>query len=176
MAQRPNRLTRLPRIGDAKISFIPNDADHDGWLLLSQSVRLVEKSKYPKLYETLGVLYGGNESGSTFGLPPAAGRFLLATNENFALGKTGGSEKVTLSVDQMPQHSHSEVKASSAQTPTQQGLLTSVLNIALQVISKPPTITVSDGQTGNAGGGQPHDNMPPYLAVNVFIFAGLPVS
>ena len=176
MASRPSRLTRLPRIGDGKMSFIPNDSDHDGWLLLTPAVRMVGKTMYPKLFAIFGVSYGGTQGGTTFGLPPAGDKFLLMAGTAHALGTTGGTETVTLTTQQIPAHHHTEVKASSAVTPTQQGLLTSVLNIPLQVISKPPTITVTTGDTSDTGGGAAHENMPPFLSVNVFIFAGLPVT
>lgn len=176
MAGRPNRMTRLPRIGDAKIGLIPNDADHDGWLLCSSTVRMVGKTTYPKLFAAIGYTYGGTAQGTTFGLPPLGDKFMLVAGSAHNFAATGGLENVTLTTAQMPKHTHTEVKADAQPSPTQMGLLTSVLGIVLQVITKPPTVTVSTGQTGEAGGDQPHTNMPPYLAVNVFIFAGLPVN
>lgn len=173
---RPNRMTRLPRIGDVKLSLIPADVDHDGWLLLASTVRMVGKVMYPKLFERYQYAYGGTAQGATFGLPPLGDKFLLVAGSKYGIGSTGGSETVTLTAGQIPSHTHSEVQASAVATPTQLGLLTSVLGIGLQNITKPPTVTVSTGQTGSAGGGAAHDNMPPYLAVNVFIYAGLPVT
>lgn len=176
MANRPNRMTRLPRIGDVKLSLIPGDADHDGWLLLSSTVRMVGKVMYPKLFERYQYSYGGTAQSTTFGLPPLGDKFMLVAGTKYALGATGGAEKVTLTADQMPAHTHSESKATVTDTPPQLALLTSVLGIGLANITKPPTTTVSTAQTGSAGGAVAHDNMPPYLAVNMFIFAGLPVS
>jgi len=172
----PNKLTRLPRIGDGKLSFIPNDTDHDGWLLLSNTVRMVGKTKYPKLYAMFGNAYGGTVGSSTFGLPAAGDKFLLMAGAVHALGESGGSETVKLSVEHLPSHKHQETKASAADTPNQSGLLPGGGGLGLQQITKPPTVTVSDGETGAAGGGQAHDNMPPFLSVNVFIFGGLPVG
>lgn len=173
---RPNRLTRLPRIGDGKLSFIPNDADHDGWLLLSNTVRMVGKARYPKLFAMFGTAYGGTVGSSTFGLPAAGDKFLLMAGGNRELGQTGGSETVKLTTAQMPKHSHTEVKATLSDTPPQQALLPGGGGLGLQQINKPPTVAVSGAQTSEVGGDQPHDNMPPFLAVNVFIFAGLPVD
>lgn len=172
---RSNKLARLPRIGDGKISFIPNDADHDGWLLLKPTVRMIGKSQYAKLYAVFGVAYGGTASSTTFGLPPAGDRFLLMAGAARALGATGGVETVTLTAAQMPKHQHSSQKVKIDPTSPQKALLTSVLGISLADITKPPTVSEqAAGTTSEAGGGEPHDNMPPYLAVNVFIFAGMP--
>lgn len=173
---RPNRLTRLPRIGDGKISFIPDDIDHDGWLLLATTARMVAKLKYPKLFAIFGITYGGTASGTDFGLPAAGDKFLLMAGAAHALGQIGGSETVKLTISQLPAHKHTEIKASAVDTPSQQGLLPGGGGLGLQTITKPPTVTVSTGETGLVGGDQPHDNMPPYLSVNVFIFAGLPVT
>lgn len=176
MASLPNRLTRLPRIGDAKIGLIPNDGDHNGWLLCNSTVRMVGKTMYPRLFTALGYTYGGTEAGSTFGLPPLGDKFMLVAGSARSFASTGGSETVTLTAAQMPAHTHTEVQATAVPTPTQLGLLTSVLGIGLQNITKPPTVTTSTGPTGTTGSGAAHDNMPPFMAVNVFIFAGLPAT
>lgn len=171
--RRPVR--RVPRIGDLKSSAIPNDADHDGWLLLSAGVRMIGKVQYAELFKVLGYAYGGTDAGTTFGLPPAAGKFLFGADGGHPFGSTGGVETVKLTAAQMPKHKHTAPKVTTEPTPAQPALLTSVLNIALGNITKPPTVTVAGTvDTGEAGGGEAHDNMPPYLAVNVFIFAGMP--
>lgn len=169
-------MTRLPRIGDAKTSLIPNDADHDGWLLCGSTVRMVGKTTYPKLFAALQYTYGGTAQGNTFGLPPLGDKFMLVAGPKYALGATGGVENVKLTVDQIPAHTHNESKATVTDTPPQLALLTSVLGIGLANITKPPTTTVGTAQTGSAGGSADHTNMPPYLAVNVFIYAGLPAT
>lgn len=168
---RTNRLGRLPRIGDGKISFIPNDTDHNGWLLLSSSVRMVGKVQYAQLFEVYGTTYGGTATSTTFGLPPVGDKFMLAAGANHPFGSSGGTEKVTLTAEQMPKHKHSGQKVTIAATASQKALLT---GIGLGDVTKPPTVTDGSGETTEAGGGTAHENMPPYLTVNVFIFAGMP--
>lgn len=171
-----NRLARLPRIGDGKISFIPSDQDHDGWLLLTDKIRMLGKTQYAQLFGVLGTTYGGSASSTTFGLPPAGDHFLLMAGQKYVLGASGGSETVKLTTSQMPKHSHSEQKVSIASTPVQKALLaTTLLGISTGDITKPPTVSeAASATTGDAGGGEAHDNMPPYLAVSVFIYAGMP--
>lgn len=175
MRRRP--IKRAPRIGDLKTSAIPNDADHDGWLLLSRTVRMVGKVQFAELFKALGYAYGGTEAGATFGLPPAGGRFLFGADDSHPFASTGGAETVKLTTAQMPKHKHSVSKVDAAPTANQGALLTSVLGIALGQITKPPTVTVAGtADTSEAGTGEAHDNMPPYLAINVFIFAGMPAA
>ena len=168
---RSNRLARLPRIGDGKISFIPNDADHDGWLLLGSNFRMVGKAQYKQLFDIYGTTYGGTSMGTTFGLPPAGDRFLLTSGAKHALGTSGGQESVTLTIAQMPKHKHPGQKVKVESTVSQKALLT---GIGLGDVTKPPTVTDGSADGGEAGGGEAHDNMPPFLTVNVFIFAGMP--
>jgi len=87
------------------------------------------------------------------------GQFLVSAGGtgDYALGNTGGAEEVTLTVDQMPIHnhnfeSHSYVvyKAGAGSTGLAAGSAT--------VTSSAPS----------AGGDQPHENRPPYLAVNMW--------
>lgn len=170
---RTNRLARLPRVGELSFSCIPNDVDHDGWLKLAATTRNVSRTLYPKLFEKFGVFYGAGDGSTTFGLPAAGDRFLLASGTLHAFGAVGGAERVTLTLPQLPAHAHTEDKPTAAATASQMGLLTSVLGISLQTITKPPTVTVASGDTGSAGGGQSHENMPPFLAVDVFVYAGM---
>ena len=82
------------------------------------------------------------------------GRFLLGADATYAAGSTGGETTHTLTSDEMPAHRHAiymnnEVSAEEfwgANNVTPQGKL-------------------SANATDTAGGNQPHDNMPPYLAV-----------
>ena len=80
-------------------------------------------------------------------------RFLLAAGK-VAAGSTGGEEQVTLTVDQIPSHNHwGATRAGYDQRPG----------------SHPSALTGGDKtnslETDYAGGGEPHNNMPPYLAV-----------
>ena len=87
-------------------------------------------------------------------------RFLLAAGSAYSAGSTGGASAVTLTADQIPSHSHSispaigwPVNANSTEHL--------VDNWGYSGWPRVPKIT----STGNAGGGQAHNNMPPYLAV-----------
>ena len=95
-------------------------------------------------------------------------RFLLACSDTHSKGETGGSETVTLSQSQMPSHSHYEqldfegfgVRNVASSPGTGEG--------SGKVVSFDNTGSSEQEQyiqTQIAGGGQAHENMPPYIAV-----------
>lgn len=85
------------------------------------------------------------------------GKFILGVSEDHAVGETGGSEEVTLTVEQMPEHKHF--------VATYIGTGTSELFRPIGSETGNGSKTV--GTTG-AGFSQPHPNMPPYIAL-IFI-------
>jgi hypothetical protein len=91
------------------------------------------------------------------------GRFLLAQSESHPAGTTGGSEKVTLTVNQIPEHVHnlSNLLKDSGGTDnigwTGYAFKNSSVHPLEEIINTKP-----------AGGGQAHNNMPPYVAVYVW--------
>lgn len=74
------------------------------------------------LFSILGTTYGGNGT-TTFGLPDLRGRTIMNWGQgpgltNRQLGELGGTENVTLSVNQMPQHTHATTFTPTAPSPT----------------------------------------------------------
>jgi microcystin-dependent protein len=129
------------------------------------------------LFSLLGTTYGG-DGVTTFALPNLQGRVAIhegqgvgLTNRN--LGDMGGSEQQTLTVDQLPAHSHSfSVPASTNQATT--------TNPRGAVIAVPPkqndpeftttaNTSLSAGQTSNTGGNQPFNTMPPFVSLNCIV-------
>lgn len=108
-----------------------------------------------------GTLFGGTWS-------RIQGRFLLAADENHAAGSTGGEATVTLSVNHLPGHTHDEqlefagfgvrpYMQSDGATETGSGKYMKVDDLG--------SSSVAPIKTRATGGGQAHNNMPPYLAV-----------
>ena len=78
--------------------------------------------------------------------------FLWAVDAEGAIGKTGGASEVTLTVSQIPSHSHGSVYSQHATTTKDKAWYsTSGSSLAYGPVS--------------TGGGQPHNNMPPYIQV-----------
>ena len=97
-------------------------------------------------------------------------RFLLSSGSSYNLGATGGEATHTLTVGEMPSHNHTQashkhtidslaryVATASARAGVGDELGDSTYNTS----SIAPTIN-------NTGGGQAHNNMPPYLVVNIW--------
>ena len=83
-------------------------------------------------------------------------RFLLGAGDTYTAGDTGGEATHTLTVDEMPSHTH---KSQGYWQSNDSGGKT---NIARNKVSTDP---VDTNALLNTGGDQPHNNMPPYLVV-----------
>lgn len=83
------------------------------------------------------------------------GRFLLGADATYTAGSTGGEAEHTLTVSEMPSHSHDWGVNGYTNPNAGEG------NWQLSLSSAGTEVMY----TGAAGGNQPHNNMPPYLAV-----------
>jgi microcystin-dependent protein len=143
--------------------------------------QLLPISQNTALFSLLGTNYGGNGQ-TTFGLPNLQDRTPLGAGQgpglsNYDLGQVDGSETVTLTTGQLPQHTHTLVadnSVSGSGTPTG----TEVFAVskgakpgAVNVYDSTANLTAMDPSALSAvGGGQPHNNRQPYLGV-LFIIA-----
>ena len=121
------------------------------------------------LFSLLGTTYGG-DGRTTFALPDLRARVPTHKGADMALGERGGQESVTLTANEMASHEHS-VNASAAAAATNalagQVLAQSVNATAYAAAADMAAMNPTDVQL--AGGGQPHDNMQPFLTVNYCI-------
>ena len=83
--------------------------------------------------------------------------FLLAAGDNYIAGSTGGEATHTLTVNEMPKHSH------NLPVDKQYGEATTTERDRINLTSGIAYIT--GYQSNNTGASQPHNNMPPYLTV-----------
>ena len=86
--------------------------------------------------------------------------FLLCAGTTYAAGSTGGAANVTLTTDQMPSHSHGELVTASSPTGGWYS------RVVADVGQNDPTVEIR--QTAQTGGGQAHNNMPPYIGCNIW--------
>lgn len=84
-------------------------------------------------------------------------RFLLGAGNTYTNGKTGGSATITLNLNQIPSHNHNVGSRSSSSNIAAAGG-----DIGAEFLGNE---VYSSFKTANAGGGQAHDNMPPYMVV-----------
>jgi hypothetical protein len=84
-------------------------------------------------------------------------KFLLGAGDTYTAGTTGGSATHTLTVDEMPSHQHKLLNYNTG------GGASSFTNNSVNAEGN--TGYASNVRTDFSGGGQPHNNMPPYLTV-----------
>ncbi|HZT57417.1 MAG TPA: tail fiber protein [Pyrinomonadaceae bacterium] len=153
-----------PYVGEIRM-FAGNFAPA-GWMFCEG--QLLPISEYETLFNLIGTTYGGDGQ-STFALPDLRGRVPLHFGNGFTLAETGGVETVTLTVSQIPAHSHAFLAANTAGTGTSPlGTLVasptgSIYNAGTNPVSMNPQAVSS------VGGSQPHNNFQPYLCVDFII-------
>jgi microcystin-dependent protein len=164
-----------PFVGEIKM-FAGNFAP-TGWALCNG--QLMPISQNTALFSLLGTMYGGDGK-TTFALPNLQGAAPLMAGQGPGLslrtqGEVGGEQTVTLIQSQLPAHSHS-VNANSG-GGDQNGPGGNVwamarvgrqgTNMYTQKLGNP--VQMNPQAIGVAGGGQPHNNMPPYLVLTFII-------
>ena len=153
-----------PYVGEIRI-FAGNFAPA-GWMFCEG--QLLPISEYETLFNLIGTTYGGDGQ-STFALPDLRGRIPLHFGNGFTLAETGGVETVTLTVSQIPAHSHAMLAAIGSPT-----LQTPATNVTGESINKnyragAPSVTLNPNAVSATGGSQPHNNFQPYLCVDFII-------
>src|SRR5215216_2795256 len=81
-----------------------------GWMFCEG--QLLPISENETLFQLIGTTYGGDGE-STFALPDLRGRIPLHQGNSFILAETGGAEEITLTVSQIPAHSHPALGSTS---------------------------------------------------------------
>jgi microcystin-dependent protein len=154
-----------PYVGEIRI-FAGNFAPA-GWMFCEG--QLLPISENETLFQLIGTTYGGDGE-STFALPDLRGRIPIHQGIGFPLAETGGAEEITLTVSQIPAHSHPLLGsgATGSQASPQGSLLASSAVITPYA---PETSGVAMAPTAitAVGGSQPHTNFQPYLCVNFII-------
>lgn len=155
-----------PYVGEIRM-FAGNFAPA-GWMFCEGQLLAISENE--TLFQLIGTTYGGDGQ-STFALPDLRGRLPVHEGSGLILAETGGAEEITLTVQQVPAHSH-PMPASTNNA--------SVANAANNVLAQIPTYTpYITGFTANSalsptsispvGGSQPHTNFQPYLCVDFII-------
>lgn len=144
-------------------SFAPK-----GWALANG--QLLPIAQNPALFSLLGTTFGGNGQ-NNFSLPDLRARTPIHIGNGHVLGERGGEQAHTLSLSELPTHSHT-MKASDAGPAT-----TNPVNSSLSS-SKPANqytkqqinpVNLAPASIANTGGSQAHLNMQPFLTISFCI-------
>src|SRR3954452_2239730 len=90
-----------PYVGE--IRMFGGNFNPSGWMFCDGA--LLPISEFETLFNLIGTTYGGDGQ-ETFGLPDLRGRIPLHQGNGFTLAETGGAEEITLTVNQIPGHTH----------------------------------------------------------------------
>ncbi|HEY6804031.1 MAG TPA: tail fiber protein [Pyrinomonadaceae bacterium] len=138
-----------------------------GWAFCNGAT--VPISENETLFNLIGTTYGGDGQ-ETFNLPNLQSRVPIHQGSGFILGQTGGVETVTLTTNQIPNHTHipqGSTANGNATTPAG-GISANFPDGAPYNAAVGPT-NMNASALGTSGGSQPHDNMIPFLCVSFII-------
>jgi microcystin-dependent protein len=154
-----------PYVGEIRM-FAGNFAPA-GWMFCEG--QLLPISEYETLFNLIGTTYGGDGQ-STFALPDLRGRLPLHQGNGFILAETGGAEEITLTVSQIPAHSHPLLASASPGTAsTPQNSVLAKTTTGFLYINENTTDNMAATAISSTGGSQPHTNFQPYLCVDFII-------
>ena len=163
-----------------QISLLACNFAPQGWALCQGQVLSI--SQNTALFALLGINFGG-DGRTNFQLPDLRGRPPIGFGQGpglsaYSIGQTGGGETISISSANYPAHSHTLFAAASAATGNapnglfeaqgQTGGRGGTVNLALYSGSGTAT-TLAAALMAAPGGGQPHNNLQPYLALNFCI-------
>jgi len=141
-----------------------------GWMFCNGQILPI--SEYETLYQLIGTTYGGDGQ-STFGLPNLQSRIPFhqgsGAGNTLVIGQLSGTETVTLTTNQIPVHTHSLAASSAGGTkPSPAGGVWAASTLE-QFSTEANAHTMDPSTIAATGGGQPHDNLPPFLVINFII-------
>jgi len=120
---------------------------------------LYERDDYPMLYDVIDLQF--IENSTQFRTPDLRRRVLVGSGSGFALGDTGGAEVVSLAVNELPAHNHTYDQYT--------------FGIDIESVGIPDPTGVGQpalpNLTGDTGGNDAHENMPPYFVIEFYIIA-----
>ncbi len=168
-----------PYVGEVRMFGFPRIPT--GWFACDGSLKSI--AEYQTLYTLIGTTYGGNGV-QTFGVPDLRGRAPLHQGRGPGLtqrvmGEVGGTEQVTLNIQQIPQHNHNLLASNAAATTVTPGPTVALATIASENLYIPSVtgltpMALAPQSVGMTGNTLAHDNMMPTLTVSYCIaWAGI---
>jgi microcystin-dependent protein len=140
------------------IQLFAGSSGPDGYLICDGS--LYNATDYPNLFSVIGYTYGG--STGQFNVPNLKGRVPVgidgSQSEFNVLGEVGGEKTHTLTINEMPAHTHSYQNQPNSHQ----------VAVSLTTTGTADDVNI-DQTTGSTGGSQAHNNLQPYIVLNYII-------
>jgi microcystin-dependent protein len=143
-----------------------------GWVFCNG--QLMPIAENDALFTLIGTTYGGDGQ-ETFGIPNLQSRVPIhagtgSDGVTYQLGEMAGSESVTLTTQQIPNHTHpwlASLNPATQSNPAGQVTASnSPINIYRTLVPPPPMVNMAANMIAPVGGSQPHANLQPYLAIS----------
>ena len=159
-----------PYVGEIRMfggNFAPN-----GWMFCEGQTLPISENDV--LFQLIGTTYGGDGE-ETFNLPDLASRvpIHMGTGKDgttYQIGEMAGTEQETLTIQQIPVHTHQAIATNSTATTRDavpnNDFATSAGDGYVQL---PDNIPMNPQAIAPAGGSQPHENCQPFLCINFII-------
>ncbi len=160
-----------PYVGEIRMfagNFAPN-----GWMFCEGQTMPISENEV--LFQLIGTTYGGDGE-ETFNLPNLASRVPIhmgtgPDGTTYQLGEMAGTEQETLTVQQIPNHTHPFTGSTSNGTQINPGgnILAGSVSSVQPYIQDNPSVSLAANAVTPAGGSQPHENTQPFLCINFII-------
>src|SRR5690242_8471364 len=141
-----------------------------GWALCDGQLLPINQNQ--ALFSLLGTTYGG-DGRVNFALPNLQGRIPMHMGSGHTLGERGGEQGHTLSISELPMHTHtaSGINVAAGTADPSNALLAQAPQALGSVYLSPPTGlgAMNAAAVANVGGSQAHLNMQPFLVLNFSI-------
>jgi microcystin-dependent protein len=140
----------------------------NGWAFCDGSLLSIDENE--TLFQLIGTTYGG-DGVSTFAVPDLRGRVPIHQGQGYTLAQSGGTEEVTLTVQQIPIHSHAPLASNAGGSDSPGGNYWANSSTGKPYVAPGGVyVAMNAGTIGSpVGGSQPHENMIPYLGINYII-------
>jgi microcystin-dependent protein len=158
-----------PYVGEIRMfagNFAPN-----GWMFCEGQTLPISENDV--LFQLIGTTYGGDGQ-ETFNLPNLASRVPIhmgtgPDGTTYQIGEMAGTEQETLTVQQIPIHTHAMLASTDIPNASSPGN-----NLVGQAAAKffrngSPSVQLNPQSLAPAGGSQPHENVQPFLCINFII-------
>ena len=158
-----------PYIGEIRL-FAGNFAPI-GWMFCDGQLLSIAENEV--LFQLIGTTYGGDGQ-TTYALPDLRGRVPVhqgsSGQSNYIIGETGGVESVTLATAQAPVHRHAMLASTSPAGATHGPAEVLGSSTAMNLYgTSAPNLPMDPNAITQVGGNQPHDNMPPFVALSYIV-------
>ena len=160
-----------PYVGEIRMfagNFPPN-----GWMFCEGAPLPISENDV--LFQLIGTTYGGDGE-ETFNLPNLASRVPIhmgtgPDGTTYQLGEMAGTEQETLTVQQIPNHTHPLMATLDFAAQTAPGNQVLGRNASADIFAAPdpPLVNMNASSISPAGGSQPHENTQPFLCINFII-------